>query len=108
MTLTSKITSSSLKCRRQAAPDPHLTGIVADCATAAGAKAVFEQVPELDILVNNLGIYGRNPAFEIDDSEWQRPRSAWQSPTSTPGIDWERPSRFAPPIPKKAAEIKAA
>jgi NAD(P)-dependent dehydrogenase (short-subunit alcohol dehydrogenase family) len=25
------------------------------------AKAVFEQVPELDILVNNLGICGRNP-----------------------------------------------
>jgi NAD(P)-dependent dehydrogenase (short-subunit alcohol dehydrogenase family) len=57
---------------RQAAPDAHVTGIVADCATAAGAKAVFEQVPELDILVNNLGIYGRNPAFEIDDAEWQR------------------------------------
>ena len=57
---------------RQAAADPHVTGIVADCATAAGAKAVFEQVPELDILVNNLGIYGRNPAFEIDDAEWQR------------------------------------
>jgi NAD(P)-dependent dehydrogenase (short-subunit alcohol dehydrogenase family) len=52
---------------RQAAPAAHVTGIVADGATAAGAKAVFEQVPELDILVNNLGIYGRNPAFEIDD-----------------------------------------
>ena len=57
---------------RQAAADPHVTGIVADCATAAGAKAVFEQVPELDILVNNLGIYGRSSAFEIDDAEWQR------------------------------------
>jgi NAD(P)-dependent dehydrogenase (short-subunit alcohol dehydrogenase family) len=57
---------------RQATPDAHLTGIVADCATAAGAKAVFAEVPELDILVNNLGIYGRNPAFEIDDAEWQR------------------------------------
>jgi NAD(P)-dependent dehydrogenase (short-subunit alcohol dehydrogenase family) len=57
---------------RQATPDAHLTGIVADCATAAGGKAVFEQVPELDILVNNLGIYGRSPAFEIDDAEWQR------------------------------------
>ncbi len=33
---------------------------------------MFDQVPELDILVNNLGIYGRNPAFEIDDAEWQR------------------------------------
>ena len=33
---------------------------------------MFAEVPELDILVNNLGIYGRNPAFEIDDAEWQR------------------------------------
>jgi NAD(P)-dependent dehydrogenase (short-subunit alcohol dehydrogenase family) len=57
---------------RQATPDAHLTGIVADCATAAGAKAVFAEVPELDILVNNLGIYGRSAAFEIDDAEWQR------------------------------------
>ena len=33
---------------------------------------MFAQVPELDILVNNLGIYGRKAAFEIDDAEWQR------------------------------------
>jgi len=24
------------------------------------------------VLVNNLGIYGRKPAFEIDDAEWRR------------------------------------
>jgi NAD(P)-dependent dehydrogenase (short-subunit alcohol dehydrogenase family) len=47
-------------------------GIVADCATASGAKIVFDKVPALDILVNNLGIYDRKPAFEIDDGEWQR------------------------------------
>src|SRR5882672_11470049 len=57
---------------RQTVPDAKLVGIVADCATTAGAKAVFDKVPELDILVNNLGIYGRNAAFEIDDAEWQR------------------------------------
>jgi NAD(P)-dependent dehydrogenase (short-subunit alcohol dehydrogenase family) len=57
---------------RQTVPDAKLVGIVADCATAAGAKAVFDKVADLDILVNNLGIYGRNPAFEIDDAEWQR------------------------------------
>jgi len=57
---------------RQTVPDAKLVGIVADCATAAGAKAVFDKVADLDVLVNNLGIYGRNPAFEIDDAEWQR------------------------------------
>ena len=33
---------------------------------------MFEQVPELDILVNNLGIYGRSPASRSTDAEWQR------------------------------------
>ena len=47
-------------------------GVAADCATAEGAAAVFARVPEADILVNNLGIYGRMPFFEIPDAEWQR------------------------------------
>ena len=63
---------AALRRLKEAVPDVKATGIAADCATAAGAKTVFDKVPELDILVNNLGIYGRNPAFEIDDAEWQR------------------------------------
>jgi len=63
---------AALKRLKESVPEAKATGIAADCATAAGAKAVFDKVPELDILVNNLGIYGRNPAFEIDDAEWQR------------------------------------
>jgi NAD(P)-dependent dehydrogenase (short-subunit alcohol dehydrogenase family) len=47
-------------------------GIAADCATAAGAEAVFQRVPEVDILVNNLGIYERKPFFEIADADWLR------------------------------------
>lgn len=47
-------------------------GIAADCATAAGAQAVFKRVPEVDILVNNLGIYERKPFFDIPDADWTR------------------------------------
>ena len=47
-------------------------GVAADCASAEGAAKVFERVHEVDILVNNLGIYGRMPFFEIPDAEWQR------------------------------------
>ncbi|HEX5613235.1 MAG TPA: SDR family oxidoreductase [Burkholderiales bacterium] len=47
-------------------------GVAADCATAAGAQAVFARVAEVDILVNNLGIYGRMPFFDIPDAEWLR------------------------------------
>ena len=47
-------------------------GVAADCASAAGAQAVFARVADVDILINNLGIYGRMPFFEIPDAEWQR------------------------------------
>ncbi len=47
-------------------------GIAADCATVAGAASVFAHTPHVDILVNNLGIYERKPAFEITDEEWYR------------------------------------
>jgi len=63
---------AALKRLRASVPDAKVTGIAADCATAEGAAAVFQRVPELDVLVNNLGIYGRKPAFEIDDGEWRR------------------------------------
>ena len=63
---------AALKKLKGAVPEAKATGVAADCATAEGAEAVFAKVPQIDILVNNLGIYGRKPAFEIDDGEWQR------------------------------------
>lgn len=47
-------------------------GVAADIATAEGAAELIEQVPDVDVLVNNMGIYGAQPVFEIDDAEWQR------------------------------------
>jgi NAD(P)-dependent dehydrogenase (short-subunit alcohol dehydrogenase family) len=46
--------------------------VAADCATVEGAEQVFSRVPEVDILVNNLGIYERKPFFEIPDADWMR------------------------------------
>jgi len=62
---------AALRRLKDTVPEAKVTGIAADCATAAGAETVFAQVPELDVLVNNLGIYGRKAAFEITDDEWQ-------------------------------------
>src|SRR5471030_2392697 len=62
---------TALQRLREAVPEARVTGIAADCATAAGAQAVFDKVPELDVLVNSLGIYGRKAAFEITDEEWR-------------------------------------
>jgi NAD(P)-dependent dehydrogenase (short-subunit alcohol dehydrogenase family) len=49
-----------------------VTGVAADLATAEGAARLFEEVPDVDILVNNLGIFGPRPVLEIDDEEWRR------------------------------------
>lgn len=53
-----------------AVPGCSAGGTAADCATAEGAAAVFAALPAVDILVNNLGVYGRVPAFEISDAQW--------------------------------------
>ena len=57
---------------RKEYPKSDASGVAADCATAAGAETVFARVPDVDILVNNLGIYGRMPFFDIPDAEWLR------------------------------------
>ncbi|MPS71331.1 SDR family NAD(P)-dependent oxidoreductase [Novosphingobium aerophilum] len=44
--------------------------VLADPATAEGAQALIAAVPEVDILVNNLGIYEARPFVEITDAEW--------------------------------------
>src|SRR4051794_27511312 len=56
----------------KAVPNAKAEGIAADCATVAGADAVFARVPDVDILVNNLGIYERKPFFDISDADWLR------------------------------------
>jgi NAD(P)-dependent dehydrogenase (short-subunit alcohol dehydrogenase family) len=53
-------------------PDASVTGATADVATAEGARQVLDQLPVVDILVNNLGIFEPRPALEIDDDEWRR------------------------------------
>ncbi|MDE8653092.1 SDR family NAD(P)-dependent oxidoreductase [Novosphingobium album (ex Liu et al. 2023)] len=46
--------------------------VLADPATAEGADALIAAVPQVDILVNNLGIYEAKPFAEITDADWLR------------------------------------
>ncbi|MCW6053382.1 SDR family oxidoreductase [Microcoleus sp. A2-C5] len=55
---------------KEIAPNAKLQGVAADLGTASGASELFDRVPEVDILVNNLGIYGAKPFEDIDDDEW--------------------------------------
>lgn len=47
-------------------------GIAADVATAAGCKSVIAALPEVDILINNAGIFEPKDFFEISDEDWTR------------------------------------
>ncbi len=49
-----------------------LSGVATDLATAEGAQALIAAVPEADILINNLGIYGGCPFFDITDAVWEQ------------------------------------
>jgi len=49
-----------------------VSGVAADLGNAEGCHRVFERVREVDILVNNVGIFEPRPFEEIDDSDWQR------------------------------------
>lgn len=53
-------------------PAATLTSVAADLSTAEGCAALVEAVPATDILVNNVGIFGPKPFFEILDAEWER------------------------------------
>lgn len=39
---------------------------------AEGAAALGGQVPALDILINNLGIFEPKPFLAFEDSDWER------------------------------------
>jgi NAD(P)-dependent dehydrogenase (short-subunit alcohol dehydrogenase family) len=47
-------------------------GVVADVTTAEGAALLLHEAGQVDILVNNLGIYESKPFADIDDAQWLR------------------------------------
>lgn len=46
-------------------------GVVCDAGTAEGCAALIAAQPQADILVNNMGIYGAQEFFDIDDALWE-------------------------------------
>ena len=46
-------------------------GVAADVATEEGTAALLRQLPDVDVLVNNLGIFGAVPAREVTDEQWR-------------------------------------
>jgi NAD(P)-dependent dehydrogenase (short-subunit alcohol dehydrogenase family) len=56
----------------KALPGHSVTGVAADLGTSEGCAALVAAVPEVDILVNNVGIFEPKPFAEITDADWLR------------------------------------
>ncbi|MEJ6484390.1 SDR family NAD(P)-dependent oxidoreductase [Nostoc punctiforme UO1] len=55
---------------KHSTPDAQVSGVVADTGTASGVEQLFQKVPHVDILINNLGIYEPKTFFDITDEDW--------------------------------------
>ncbi|MCP4619873.1 MAG: SDR family oxidoreductase [Bradyrhizobium sp.] len=57
---------------KKVTPKARLQAAAFDLGGAEGCAAIIRQFPEVDILVNNLGIYEPKPFFEIEDADWSK------------------------------------
>jgi NAD(P)-dependent dehydrogenase (short-subunit alcohol dehydrogenase family) len=53
-------------------PDATVAGIAADLSSGEGCRTLVAQLPEVDVLVNNLGIFEPKSFEEISDDDWMR------------------------------------
>jgi len=69
---TEKRVEQALTALKKAGVSGRIEGLAADLGTAEGTRTAIERFPELDILVNNLGIFEAKPFEDIPDADWLR------------------------------------
>jgi NAD(P)-dependent dehydrogenase (short-subunit alcohol dehydrogenase family) len=57
---------------RKLHPQAHLSGIASDVSNAAGCATLVQAVAQVDVLVNNMGIFEPKPFEQIPDADWLR------------------------------------
>ncbi|GCE18299.1 SDR family NAD(P)-dependent oxidoreductase [Dictyobacter kobayashii] len=62
---------STLQEFQQHYPQAQVLALVADLGTKEGCQQAIERYPEVDLLVNNLGIFEASDFFETTDEQWQ-------------------------------------
>lgn len=69
---TSARVEGAVRQIKEAVPGAEVTGVAADLATGPGCVELTAEVPDVDILVNNMGIFEPKPFDAISDEEWMR------------------------------------
>jgi NAD(P)-dependent dehydrogenase (short-subunit alcohol dehydrogenase family) len=64
--------ANAIKTIQQRNPESQVEGFAGDLSTVEGFELLKTEYPDLDILVNNLGIFDPQPFEEISDEEWRR------------------------------------
>ena len=57
---------------REQVPGAEVRTVATDLSSAEGCNALIQAVPDLDVLVNNVGIFEPKPFEEIGDADWLR------------------------------------
>jgi NAD(P)-dependent dehydrogenase (short-subunit alcohol dehydrogenase family) len=64
--------SAAINKIKATAPQAELISAVGDLSRPESIEALYQRIPEVDILVNNLGVYEQKAFQDILDVEWQR------------------------------------
>jgi NAD(P)-dependent dehydrogenase (short-subunit alcohol dehydrogenase family) len=64
--------NAAVEAITKVAPGAKVRGVAADVSTAAGCNALVAALPEVDILINNAGIFEPKGFFDIPDEDWIR------------------------------------
>lgn len=62
--------NAAMRAIEQETAAGRVTGVAADLGTREGCDRVLAQVPDVDILVNNVGIFEPKPFEQIPDEDW--------------------------------------
>lgn len=63
---------AALAAIKDAMTTAHVRGVAADLGTAAGVEKAVAAAPDVDIVVNNLGIFAPQTFEDITDADWIR------------------------------------
>jgi len=70
--LAERVEEAVRRVRERAPGEAEDSGVAADLGTAEGVEELVWQVPEVDVLVNSLGIFEPKDFQEITDDDWFR------------------------------------